>query len=403
MIERMIRAGAGPRWLLGVFALLIVAPGETCAHGERAVPMRVSLFTGESYQVELSFDAALAGDPEDGVAEAGTVDREWLVRRTPAELAALEAATRDRLQTWFHFTLAGEALEGEILFPDLEVPDPDFDNGEPEGHLIVFWSGLLPREGGSFAIGLGDDAPAAIITTVVDDNPLRRPAVLLGGERKILYEVEPVAAPVPGSDAGPDAAPWADPDAGGPLPLLGGAFDDPPPREPSLAEAYLRLGWRHVVPDGFDHLLLAGALFLGARSWRGTFLQPLALAAGAALGTLWALGWGMGTPPDLLVFGVVALAVQSFWIGEVRWWRLVFLAAIGFAHGAAFASKLPSDSSHLAAALSFNLGVDAAQLAAVFAAFVVLGWAHGTAYWHRWIARPGAALVAVGAVIAGLA
>ncbi len=344
--------------------------------------MRVSIFTGESWQAELSFDAALASDPP----EPSHGSREWLDSRTADELAALSEEIRARLAEWFFFSLPAIPLEGEILFPDIDLPEPNFDNGEPEGHLQVFWSGMLPREGGAFAIALAEGAPAAIITTVVDGTPLRRPAVLLGGERKVLTEVAAVEEPeaqesgevghvMPGRDADPGPA----------------AIEEDPVDTTAVAEAYLRLGWGHCFPRGFDHLLLALAMFFGARTWRGAFGQPLVFALGAALGTLVREA---GSPPDLLAVGAIALSVEGAVVGNVRWWRLALVGFLGCSHGMAFSGA----ETGAVAPLAFNLGVDAAQLATVFMAFVAVGWGHEAGWWRRAIAVPGTVLVGLASV-----
>ena len=85
------------------------------------------------------------------------------------------------------------------------------------------------------------------------------------------------------------------------------------------------------------------------------------------------------------------------------WWRLIIVIVFGLIHGLGFASALsqlglPSQGLVLAL-VSFNIGVELAQLAIILVAFIILARWRNHPNWQRLIVTPGSAAIAL---IAGI-
>ena len=74
-------------------------------------------------------------------------------------------------------------------------------------------------------------------------------------------------------------------------------------------------------------------------------------------------------------------------MGDLKKWRIGVVFAFGLFHGLAFASVLqalgPPRGEFLTALVSFNVGVEAAQLTVILGAFVLVGWWCAERVWYR--------------------
>ncbi|MFT4767857.1 MAG: hypothetical protein ACI8RN_000986 [Glaciecola sp.] len=154
-------------------------------------------------------------------------------------------------------------------------------------------------------------------------------------------------------------------------------------------------GFRHIFPDGIDHLLFVAALFFGSASLAGLvgIITLFTLAHSLSLG-ITALGWF--SAPATLVEPLILLSIA--WIATTNLlsktqshssYLLVLL--FGLVHGLGFASALqdiglPADFL-LTGLLAFNLGVEVAQLAFLFMlgalSFAVMRLLPGSTQWKR--------------------
>jgi len=132
----------------------------------------------------------------------------------------------------------------------------------------------------------------------------------------------------------------------------------------------LRAGFRHIFPDGIDHMLFVAALFFGSASLTALIgiITLFTLAHSVSLGMM-ALGW-LSAPAavvePLILLSIIWVAGSNLRYGARRpasyWVVLLF----GIVHGLGFASALrdiglPSDFL-LTGLAAFNLGVEIAQL-----------------------------------------
>lgn len=165
---------------------------------------------------------------------------------------------------------------------------------------------------------------------------------------------------------------------------------------------YLAFGYRHILPDGWDHVLFIVGLVLGARGRLKRLLWQVSaftLAHTLTLG-LGALGWL--ALPSSVVEPVIALSIAYVALENLlpeRRPRLRTLAVFGFGlvHGLGFASALQGHGlargQLLTALLSFNLGVELGQLSIVAALLLAFRLLRAERV-EVWALRAGSVLIA---------
>jgi type IV secretory pathway VirB2 component (pilin) len=115
----------------------------------------------------------------------------------------------------------------------------------------------------------------------------------------------------------------------------------------------------------------------------------------------------VAAPPSvvepLIAVSIAYVAVENIFLSELRSWRVALVFVFGLLHGMGFAGALKElglpRSEFLTALLTFNLGVEAGQLAVIAVAFLLVGWHCGARAWYRSrIVVPASLLIACTAV-----
>ena len=143
------------------------------------------------------------------------------------------------------------------------------------------------------------------------------------------------------------------------------------------ARHFLELGVRHIL-SGYDHLLFLAGLILAARTVRDVLVALTAFTAAHSLSLALVVIGGIHAPASLveplIAASIVWVGLENLVRGGSRSrWPLVF--GFGLIHGFGFAGALmelglaQSASETVVGLLSFNMGVEAGQLAV--AAFAV--------------------------------
>ena len=105
----------------------------------------------------------------------------------------------------------------------------------------------------------------------------------------------------------------------------------------------------------------------------------------------------------LIALSIAYVAVENIFVSELKSRRVALVFAFGLLHGMGFAGVLQElglpRSEFVTALVTFNLGVEAGQLAVIGAAFLLVGfhWSHRAWYRTR-IVVPASALIACMAV-----
>jgi HupE / UreJ protein len=158
---------------------------------------------------------------------------------------------------------------------------------------------------------------------------------------------------------------------------LAGQFDRPSRFE--IARRFLVLGFRHVVPNGVNHLLFVFVLTLLALKVRPIVLQMGMFVAAQLIGSLVTAYGILHVPPRLVeqivVLSIVYVVVENLVTRKLTLWRLALVLAFGVFHGAAVAGAFNALSAPPAGLFSalfwFNGGVVAGELSALVAAWLI--------------------------------
>ncbi len=187
---------------------------------------------------------------------------------------------------------------------------------------------------------------------------------------------------------------------------------------PTLAQTlgnFVMLGIRHVA-SGIDHvlfvisLLVAAALATRARSFGSALRAVAGVVTGFTLGhSVTLIGAGLGLfrldprfTESVIALSIVYVGVENVIKKEIRG-RALTAAVFGLVHGFGFASvladiELPRRGT-VAALVSFNVGVEIAQLAIVVLAFPLLSFASRRPWYRRAVMVPISVAVAIVASI----
>ena len=174
---------------------------------------------------------------------------------------------------------------------------------------------------------------------------------------------------------------------------------------PRQAALYLRLGVRHIVPEGADHILFVLGLFFLGVTWRKLLSQTTVFTIAHAT-TLFLSSYGIFSLPSRFVepaiaLSIAAIAIENIVSPRLGAARLVLVFGFGLIHGLGFASSLSDipfpKRDFVLALLGFNLGVDAGQLFVIAVAFLLVGWFRQEPWFRARIAIPASiAIAAIG-------
>jgi hypothetical protein len=182
----------------------------------------------------------------------------------------------------------------------------------------------------------------------------------------------------------------------------GASFDPDSLPWPRQAAMYLRLGFKHIVPEGIDHILFVLGLFFLGITWRKLLTQTTVFTIAHAT-TLFLSTYGIFSLPSRYVEPGIALSIT--WIAienvvspQLGPARLAIVFCFGLIHGLGFAGSLSDvpfpKRDFLVALLGFNFGVDAGQLFVIAIAFLTVGWCRNEPWFRRRIAIPCSLVIA---------
>ncbi|UOQ98857.1 HupE/UreJ family protein [Hymenobacter sp. 5317J-9] len=156
---------------------------------------------------------------------------------------------------------------------------------------------------------------------------------------------------------------------------------------------YLQLGFTHIIPLGFDHILFIISLYILEPRLKPVLLQATAFTVAHSI-TLGLAMYGLIQPLPAVIEPIIALsilfvAIENIITDRLNPWRVAVVFGFGLVHGMGFASALtglglpPKD--YFGSLISFNVGVEAGQVAVILLCWALVGrWAaHKTWYKQR--------------------
>ncbi|HYS56382.1 MAG TPA: HupE/UreJ family protein [Thermoanaerobaculia bacterium] len=176
-----------------------------------------------------------------------------------------------------------------------------------------------------------------------------------------------------------------------------------PPTRLDVVRQYLVLGFTHIVPHGFDHILFVLGLFLLSAKMKPVLAQVTAFTVAHSI-TLGLTIYGVVSVSPRIVEPAIALsiayvAIENLTTSNLKPWRVAIVFAFGLLHGMGFAGVLRDlglpRSQFLPALITFNVGVEAGQLTVIAAAWLlVVCWAHAKPWYRHRLVMPASALIA---------
>lgn len=178
---------------------------------------------------------------------------------------------------------------------------------------------------------------------------------------------------------------------------------------PPTVEAlrYIGLGFLHILPGGYDHMLFVLGLLLVTQNTRSLLSQVTLFTLGHTITFgLGLLGWVQMSPVAVeigIALSLSFVAVENLLRRKDNPWRPVVALAFGLLHGLGFAHSLqeihvPSHS-FWQALLGFNLGVEAGQLTFVILTYAALSSFHQHPWYRQRVTIPVSACIAIAGLV----
>lgn len=167
---------------------------------------------------------------------------------------------------------------------------------------------------------------------------------------------------------------------------------------------YLQLGFEHIIPLGFDHILFVLSLFLLSPKLKPVLWQATAFTVAHSI-TLGLAMFKEITPSPAIVEPIIALsimyvALENIFSPSLKKSRIGIVFLFGLVHGMGFANALGSlglpQNSYLTSLIMFNVGVELGQLAVILSAFFLFGkWFGNKPYYRKAIVIPLSVLITI--------
>lgn len=165
---------------------------------------------------------------------------------------------------------------------------------------------------------------------------------------------------------------------------------------------YLQLGFTHIIPLGFDHILFVLSLFLLSPKLKPVLWQATAFTVAHSI-TLGLAMFKVITPSPAVVEPIIALsimyaALENIFSPSLKKSRIGIVFLFGLVHGMGFANALGSlglpQNAYITSLVMFNVGVELGQLAVILSAFFLFGkWFGNKTYYRKAVVIPLSVLI----------
>ena len=160
---------------------------------------------------------------------------------------------------------------------------------------------------------------------------------------------------------------------------------------------YLQLGFTHIIPLGFDHILFIISLYILEPRLKPVLLQATAFTVAHSI-TLGMAMYGLIQPPAEVIEPIIALsilfvAIENIITDRLNPWRVAIVFGFGLVHGMGFASALTGlglpAKDYFGSLISFNVGVELGQVAVILLAWGLVGrWAANRSWYKQRVVVP---------------
>jgi hydrogenase/urease accessory protein HupE len=170
----------------------------------------------------------------------------------------------------------------------------------------------------------------------------------------------------------------------------------------SVFADYSVLGFLHILPKGMDHILFVLGLFLLSRKAAPLLWQVTAFTVAhsitLALSVYGVISLSAAIVEPLIALSIAYVGIENLLTRELKPWRVVVVFLFGLLHGMGFAEVLFElglpESEFVTALISFNLGVEAGQLAVILLALAAVFWLRSQdQLYRRLVVIPGSLII----------
>lgn len=143
---------------------------------------------------------------------------------------------------------------------------------------------------------------------------------------------------------------------------------------------YTMLGFRHIIPEGWDHILFVMGLCLLSTKIKTIIWQATAFTLAHSITLVLSMKSIIVAPPaivePIIALSILFVAIENLLLSQLKPWRILLVFLFGLIHGMGFASLLneiglPTGKFYISI-LSFNLGVELGQMAVIMAMFLLI-------------------------------
>ena len=167
---------------------------------------------------------------------------------------------------------------------------------------------------------------------------------------------------------------------------------------------YLILGFKHILPLGFDHILFVLSLFLLSPKLKPIIWQSTAFTIAHSV-TLILAAYNIISPPSRIIEPLIALsilyvAIENIISPRLKPSRIGIVFLFGLVHGLGFAGALSEmglpKNAYLISLITFNVGVELGQITVILSAYFLLAkWFASKPYYRSRIVIPLSILIAL--------
>lgn len=167
---------------------------------------------------------------------------------------------------------------------------------------------------------------------------------------------------------------------------------------------YLVLGFKHILPLGFDHILFVLSLFLLSPKLKPIILQSTAFTVAHSV-TLCLAAYNVINPPSRIIEPLIALsilyvALENVFSPRLKPSRIGIVFLFGLVHGLGFAGALAEmglpKNAYFTSLIMFNVGVELGQVTVILLAYFLLAkWFSGKPYYRSRIVIPLSIVIAL--------
>jgi hypothetical protein len=364
------------------FVLVLLAfTGRLLAHPIPDIPVRGFFDAKGSARIEIEIDPRVfAADPN---TEPYTLKAD-LDKLTDAQRAQLiERANKYAIDSVaFYFEPTGRFLPS-FEFKFTGIGGVDLKNADDPVMITGRWVTQLASGLTGFRIEASAGGKLSVVLlNTLNGQQVQRVNVLFPGESSYVLDLTNLGGviattPIPGA-----------------VGLKGGMG--------STFIEFVRQGFIHVVPLGWDHILFVLGLFLLSRKWRPLLLQvtmfTLAHTITLGLATLAGLSVPGKVVEPVIAASIAVIALENVFRPKYSVWRLAVVFLFGLIHGLGFAGALQElnlpPASLVVGLLGFNVGVEGGQLAVITCALLLTGWLKSEDAYRKMVAVPASIAIA---------